>query len=140
MYENLFGFLKQLLYEFNLQFFLLCVGLLATPKDLMYTVMDEFVNLTWSPPYTLPETDLEFRVTISIPDYSNNIFTFQPSLIFSYSTLNISRCHSSQQINFTIRGVNSIEELGEPAFISVVLPQKISCCEDAEMLIGKAIL
>ena len=97
--------------------------------------MNEFVTLMWMQAYTLSETEIEFRITVSTLQSGNVIHisfvTSNSSYTFPYSTvLNISRCVTGNVINFTVNAVDSAtKRLGEKISDSILIPQDISLCE-----------
>ncbi len=97
------------------------------------------IELTWSPPFTLPGTEMEFIVEATIAtDSLLRLLTSQTHQNVSYSDLNISRCDSNQTVHFSVRGVNEVGE-GEAASIILHLTPAESVCDNSEITLTQGI-
>ncbi len=106
-------------------------GLTAAPINITITTTKNGFELTWTPPFTLPGTEMEFIVEATTNSLSR-LLTSQTYQNVSYSDLNISRCDSNQTVHFTIRGVNQVGE-GELASIIFHLTPAENVCEKPEL-------
>ena len=110
--------------EYNVLYiyFVYTVGKLQAPTGLIPEINEQNISLSWVPPYTLPNTSMEFMVSVSVLGHSNSdiLEVFSPNLTLFYYTLNISRV-SNHTIEFTVWAVNPAGE-GDSATIEVIIP------------------
>ncbi len=111
-------------------------GTVAEPTIILFSYDDNHVNLSWNQPYTLPETELEFAINVSMGSNYRLFTTAETRISFSYSFLNIDHCISDHTVNITVYGVNGAGE-GEPSFVQAVIPQSQSknCSEGIYIII-----
>ncbi len=105
-------------------------GLTAAPINITVTITNNGFNLTWTPPFTLPGTEMNFIVEAMINSLLK-LLTSQTYQYFSCSDLNISHCDSNQTAHFTVRGINEVGE-GEPASITLHLTPAENMYEELE--------
>ncbi len=80
------------------------------------------MNLSWNQPYTLPNTELEFAINISIGSNYSWFTTANTQVSFSHSSLNIDCCDSDHTLTITVNGINRAGK-GEPSFVQAVIPR-----------------
>ncbi len=100
-------------------------GTVAEPTIILFNYDDNYVNLSWNQPYTLPETELEFAINVSMGSNYRLFTTAETRISLSYSFLNIDHCISNHTVNITVYGVNGADE-GEPSFVQAMIPQSQS--------------
>ncbi len=105
------------------------VGILDAPSDLVSSVLNDSVLVTWTPPSTLPGTMMSFTVNASVGDRSETFTTSQHNFLIGLCDLGVSSCYSNCELSVSVRSMNQVGE-GEPAYITV--PVEPFLCDGAE--------
>ena len=99
----------------GLLFYLCYLGRLSAVGDLLYTSTDSSINISWSPPFTLPGTDITgYNISVTTSDgTTTDYYTSNSYYVLLLTDITDSPC---DQINITVSGYNGLN--GEDESIS----------------------
>lgn len=111
-------------------------GTTEGPANLQYHYAENYLNLSWSKPFILPNTELlEYAVNVSTERNSSLFTTTLTSLSLPYSRLDLDPCPLNQTVIISVAGVNQVG-LGEPSIIQPIItqPKTENCTQGSRKL------
>ena len=107
----------------------LIVGILDAPSNLVSSIMNDSVLITWTPPSTLPGTTMSFTIIASVDYPSETFATSQHDFLIGLCDVGVSSCYSNCELSLSVKSINQAGD-GESTSITVPVPPFL--CDGAE--------